>query len=119
PIGPHPGPIVIRAARRACMSTIGVAAPRRDSETKVRGTARYAADTRLPDLAHSRLVLSHEAHARIVEIDVSEAVALPGVIAVLTAADLPIVATGKGRMYEPLARSEVVYAGHTVALVVA
>ncbi len=34
--------------------------------------------------------------------------ALPGVVAVLTAADLPIVASGKGRLYEPLAREEVV-----------
>jgi CO/xanthine dehydrogenase Mo-binding subunit len=101
------------------MPTIGIAAPRRDSEAKVRGTARYAADTRLADLAHARLVLSYEAHARIVEIDVSEALALPGVIAVLTAAELPIVATGKGRMYEPLAEREVVYAGQPVALVVA
>jgi CO/xanthine dehydrogenase Mo-binding subunit len=101
------------------MPTIGVAAPRRDSEAKVRGAARYAADTRLPDLTHARLVLSHEAHARIVDIDVSEALTLAGVIAVLTAADLPIVATGKGRMYEPLAKSEVVYAGQPVALVVA
>jgi CO/xanthine dehydrogenase Mo-binding subunit len=44
---------------------------------------------------------------------------LPGVVAVLTAADLPIVATGTGRLYEPLAREEVVYAGQPVALVVA
>jgi CO/xanthine dehydrogenase Mo-binding subunit len=101
------------------MATIGVAAPRRDSEAKVRGTARYAADARLPELAHARLVLSHEAHGRIVEIDGSAAVAVPGVIAVLTASDLPIVGAGKGRSYEPLAKTEVVYAGQPVALVVA
>jgi CO/xanthine dehydrogenase Mo-binding subunit len=101
------------------MSTIGVAAPRRDSEGKVRGATRYAADTRLADLTHARLVLSHEAHARIVEIDASEALTLPGVIAVLIAADLPIAAAGKGRTYEPLAKSEVVYAGQPVAMVVA
>ena len=40
-------------------------------------------------------------------------------VAVLTAADLPIVGSGKGRLYEPLAREEVVYAGQPVALVVA
>ena len=45
--------------------------------------------------------------------------AVPGVVAVLTAAALPIVATGKGRPYEPLAREEVVYAGQPVAIVVA
>jgi len=45
--------------------------------------------------------------------------ALPGVVAVLTADDLPIVGSGPGRLYEPLAREEVVYAGQPVALVVA
>ena len=43
----------------------------------------------------------------------------PGVVAVLTAHDLPIKASGTGRMYEPLAKTEVVYAGQPVALVVA
>jgi CO/xanthine dehydrogenase Mo-binding subunit len=55
----------------------------------------------------------------IAAVDADDARALPGVVAVLTAADLPIVATGKGRLYEPLAREEVVYAGQPVALVVA
>ena len=45
--------------------------------------------------------------------------AVPGVVAVLTADDLPIRATGKGRLFEPLAREEVVYAGQPVALVIA
>jgi CO/xanthine dehydrogenase Mo-binding subunit len=101
------------------MSAIGVATPRRDSEAKVRGATRYAADTRLPGLTHARLVLSHEAHARILQIDVQEALALQGVIAVLTANDLNLVATGKGRTFEPLAKTEVVYAGQPVAIVVA
>ena len=43
----------------------------------------------------------------------------PGVVAVLTAHDLPIKASGTGRMYEPLAKTEVLYAGQPVALVVA
>jgi CO/xanthine dehydrogenase Mo-binding subunit len=55
----------------------------------------------------------------IAAIDADDARLLPGVVAVLTAADLPIVAAGKGRLYEPLAREEVVYAGQPVALVVA
>ena len=101
------------------MSVIGVATPRLDSEPKVRGTTRYAADIPLPGLLHARLVLAHEAHANITAIQTEAALALPGVVAVLTAADLPIVASGQGRMYEPLAREEVVYAGQPVALVVA
>ena len=52
-------------------------------------------------------------------IDAEAARQVPGVVAVLTAADTGIVATGKGRMYEPLAREEVVYAGQPVAIVVA
>jgi CO/xanthine dehydrogenase Mo-binding subunit len=47
------------------------------------------------------------------------ALALAGVVAVLTAGDVPIVASGKGRLYEPLAREEVIYSGQPVAIVVA
>lgn len=101
------------------MAAIGISAPRRDSEPKVRGTTQFAGDTPVPGLLHARLVLAHEAHAKISEIRSEAALALEGVAAVLTAADLPIVATGKGRLYEPLAREEVVYAGQPVALVVA
>jgi CO/xanthine dehydrogenase Mo-binding subunit len=101
------------------VATIGVSAPRRDSEAKVRGTTQFAGDTPVPGLLHARLVLSHEAHAMISAVDADEARALPGVVAVLTAGDLPIIASGKGRLYEPLAREEVVYAGQPVALVVA
>ncbi len=85
----------------------------------MRGTTRFAADGPIVGLAHARLVLAHEAHARIVSIDTEAARRLDGVVAVLTAADLPIVATGAGRIHEPLAREEVVYAGQPVALVVA
>jgi CO/xanthine dehydrogenase Mo-binding subunit len=63
--------------------------------------------------------MSHEAHAKVASISVEDALAMPGVIAVLTAADLPLATSGPGRLYEPLAREEVVYAGQPVALVVA
>ena len=86
------------------MASIGVSAPRRDSEPKVRGTTQVAGDPAMPGLLHARLVLAHEAHAMIAGIDAGQASALPGVVAVLTAADLPIAAAGKGRLYEPLAR---------------
>src|SRR5205823_816196 len=65
------------------------------------------------------LVLSHEAHASIARILADPALDVPGVVAVLTAADLPIPGGGAGRLFEPLARDEVVYAGQPVALVVA
>jgi len=101
------------------VAAIGVSSPRRDSEPKVRGATQFAGDTALPGLLHARLVLAHEAHAAVVAITADDALNLPGVVAVLTAADLPIVAAGKGRQFEPLAREEVVYAGQPVAIVVA
>ncbi|HZU60669.1 MAG TPA: xanthine dehydrogenase family protein molybdopterin-binding subunit, partial [Solirubrobacteraceae bacterium] len=101
------------------MAAIGVSTPRRDSEAKVRGATRFAADAPVAGLLHARLVLSHEAHASITQVRTDRARALSGVVAVLTAADLPIVCAGAGRVYEPLAREEVVYAGQPLALVVA
>ncbi|MFZ0091586.1 MAG: xanthine dehydrogenase family protein molybdopterin-binding subunit [Solirubrobacteraceae bacterium] len=101
------------------MAAIGVSAPRRDSEPKVRGATRFAGDGDRSGLLHARLVLAHEAHAMITSVSADAATALSGVVAVLTAADLPIVTSGRGRMHQPLARDEVVYAGQPVAIVVA
>ena len=98
---------------------IGVSRPRVDAPEKVVGGTRYAGDDRVVGLLHARPVLSTEAHAAIVSIDGHEALALPGVVAVLTAADLPTVGEGTGRSQEPLVRSEIVFAGQPVALVVA
>lgn len=97
---------------------IGVARRRRDGEDKVRGRTRYVADLPVGGLLHARPVLAAEAHARLLGIDVSEALAVPGVAAVLRAEDLPL-AGGSGRVAEPLARSEIVWSGQPVALVVA
>jgi CO/xanthine dehydrogenase Mo-binding subunit len=101
------------------MAAVGVSSPRRDSGPKVRGVTRFAADASIPGLLHARLVLSHEAHGMITAIQTEAAMAIPGVVAVLTAKDLPLASSGRGRLYEPLAREEVVYAGQPVALVVA
>ncbi len=99
---------------------IGRARPRTDSEPRVRGTLRYAADEPAPPgMLHARLVLSVYAHARIEGVDASAALAVPGVIAVLTADDLPVRGTTDMRMFHPLASGEVVFAGQPVAVVVA
>jgi CO/xanthine dehydrogenase Mo-binding subunit len=100
-------------------SAIGVRRRRLDGEAKVRGATRYAADLPLPGLLHARLVQSPETHARILGVDAAAALELPGVVAVLTARDLPIAAGASGRAAEPLARDEVVFAGQPVALVLA
>ena len=99
-------------------SSVGVARPRPDAPAKVRGTTRYAADRTPRGLLYARLVLSQRAHAKILGIDTAAALATPGVVAVLTAADLPIRAKGADRLVRPLARGEVVFAGEPVALVV-
>ncbi len=97
---------------------IGVSRPRIDSSEKVVGETRYAADDAFVGLLHARLVLSTEAHALIEGIEKDDALAIAGVVAVLTAADLPTT-PGSGRTNEPLARAEVVFSGQPVALVVA
>src|SRR5437764_6538683 len=100
-------------------SAIGVPTPRRDSEPKVRGTTKYAGDLAVPGLLRARLLLSHDAHALIRSIDTSAARAAPGVVSVLTARELPLVASGPARAREPLAREEIVYAGQPIAIVIA
>ncbi|HEY7619608.1 MAG TPA: xanthine dehydrogenase family protein molybdopterin-binding subunit [Solirubrobacteraceae bacterium] len=100
-------------------SAIGVSRRRLDGEGKVRGTTRFAADLPVAGLLHARLVLAAEAHGRIARIDTDGALGVPGVVAVLTADDLPIVPGTAGRSGQPLAREEVVYSGQPVAMVVA
>src|SRR5207249_11767765 len=56
---------------------------------KVTGRAIYADDIVLPRMLHAKLLRSIHAHARIVSIDASTALALPGVHDVITGADLP------------------------------
>ena len=100
-------------------SAIGRSIPRIDGRPKVTGQVRFAADIDRRGLLHARPVLALPAHAFIDRIDRVAALAVPGVVAILTAADLPIVATGNERMHEPLARHEILWAGQPVALVVA
>ena len=66
---------------------IGKRMPRVDSRAKVMGKARYTADLKLPGMLVGKILRSPHAHARIVRIDTSKALALPGVKAVVTGAD--------------------------------
>ncbi|GAB4429133.1 MAG: xanthine dehydrogenase family protein molybdopterin-binding subunit [Chloroflexi bacterium OHK40] len=91
-----------------------------DGLDRVSGRTRYAGDVRLPGMLYGKLVLSPYAHAAILGIDSAAARALPGVVAVLTAADLPT--SGKvasSRQTTTLAAGEVRYRGEPVALVLA
>jgi CO/xanthine dehydrogenase Mo-binding subunit len=66
---------------------IGKRMPRVDSRAKVMGKARYTADLKLPGMLVGKILRSPHAHAKIVNIDTSKALALPGVKAVVTGAD--------------------------------
>lgn len=100
-------------------SAIGRSIPRVDGRPKVTGDAHFAADIGVRGLLHARPVLALPAHALIERIDATEALAIPGVVAVLTAADLPTVLEGTDRIHQPLARREILWAGQPVAIVVA
>jgi CO/xanthine dehydrogenase Mo-binding subunit len=99
---------------------VGQSVPRVDAQEKLTGRAVFAADHDLRGLLHGRLVLSPHAHARIRRIPVDVAAAAPGVVAVLTAAELPFgeeTPNARGRCL--LARGEARFPGEPVAAVLA
>ena len=111
-------------------SVVGTRPPRHDGFDKVTGAARFGADINLPGMLHGKILRSPHAHARIRSIDTSKAEALPGVMAVATAQDFPIVqarpidyenAQSNPRIIAEniLADRKVLYKGHAVAAVAA
>ncbi len=107
---------------------VGTSPAHHDFLDKVKGSLHYAADWQLPGMLHGRIIRSPVPSARITAIDVSAARALPGVAAVLTAADVPsnaIVEMASGGLAElevtmpVLAADRVRYAGEPVAVVAA
>lgn len=90
---------------------------RQEGAEKVTGATRFTADLELPGMLHVQLVLAHSASARIRAIDARAARGVPGVIDVVTGADLPeLNSAGPNR---PLTRDRVFYVGQPVAAVVA
>jgi CO/xanthine dehydrogenase Mo-binding subunit len=101
-------------------SLIGLSIPRIDGGEKLTGRAQFADDPRIRGAVHARLFLSPYAHARIRRLSTRGAKSVPGVIAVLTADDLPFgeeAPAVRGRCL--LARGEVRFSGEPVAVVVA
>jgi len=99
---------------------IGLSIPRFDAPEKVTGRTQYVGDVMPAGLLQARLLRSPYAHARIKRIDVSRARALPGVRAVLTAADIPqLKPSPKTRAHALMAIDRVVFAGQPVAAVAA
>ena len=100
---------------------IGGYVPMIDGPEKVSGRAKYTADIVAPGQLAGRIYRSPYSHGEIVAVDVSEALKLPGVKAIVTGADcdkgfgvLPI-----ARTEYPLARDKVRYRGEPVAAVAA
>ena len=99
---------------------VGQRARRIDSPPKLTGAEQFTADLRIPGLLRARIVGSEYAHARITGVDASAALEVPGVKAVLTAADLPVQIGEDGRpVAQLLAGDEALHIGHPIALVLA
>jgi CO/xanthine dehydrogenase Mo-binding subunit len=109
------------APRRLELGRVGEVVPRPDATPKTTGRFEYASDLRRAGMLWGRTVRSPHAHARIGAIDVSRALAMPGVHAVLTHEDVP----GKKHYglevadQPVLAIDRVRYFGEPVALVAA
>ncbi|MFD2052852.1 xanthine dehydrogenase family protein molybdopterin-binding subunit [Mesorhizobium calcicola] len=104
-------------------ASVGTRPIRPDGVDKVTGRARYGADFNMAGQLVGRILRSPHAHATIRRIDTSKAEKLPGVKAVITAADLPDLTDGDAAMYDILdncmARTKALYDGHAVAAVAA
>jgi carbon-monoxide dehydrogenase large subunit len=108
---------------------IGTAHVKLGGDRLVMGAGEFVADVRVPGMLEAAVLRSRHAHARLVSIDVKRALELPGVHAVLTAADVPAraiipnripVPAGTERYLQPaIARDVVRYVGEPVALVIA
>ena len=111
--------------------TVGKRAERQDAYDKVTGKARYGADVNLPGLLHGKIVRSPHSHARILSIDSKKAMDIPGVHAVITGYDLPVLPGKVSEMPEGamvnmgfwgqnvLAREKALYKGHAIAAIAA
>ena len=74
---------------------IGTRPDRPDGLDKVTGRARFGADFSMPGMLHGAILRSPHAHAKILKIDATKALALRGVKAVVTRADFPTGLTGE------------------------
>ncbi|HEX4552885.1 MAG TPA: xanthine dehydrogenase family protein molybdopterin-binding subunit, partial [Xanthobacteraceae bacterium] len=109
---------------------IGTATSRVDGRAKVTGAAKYAAEFNTPGLAHASLVTSPITKGRIARIDAAEALAVAGVVDVLTHRNRPRmastdsaykdeVAPEEGSPYRPFYDERIRFSGQPVALVIA
>src|SRR4051812_15075742 len=110
-----------QTVRKLQVGKVGELVARIDAPPKVRGEFAYASDLIVPGMLWGHTLRSPHAHARIASIDISQAVSMPGVHAVLTHHDVPGQKTyGLEFPDQPvLAIDRVLYYGEPVALVAA
>src|SRR2546428_865646 len=72
------------------MKVVGKPFRKVDARAKCTGQTKFADDIFLPRMLYCKILRSHEPHALIKSIDTSKALALPGVLAIITGRDLPI-----------------------------
>jgi carbon-monoxide dehydrogenase large subunit len=110
------------------MRTVGTSIQRVEDNRVLTGRGRYVDDVSLPGMVHAAFLRSPHPHARITGIDVSAAAAMPGVVAILTGADMQRLSNPmfiqmlpgyKTPHFLPLATDKVRFVGDPVALIVA
>ncbi len=112
------------------MPVIGVSLPRKEDPRLLRGQGRFGSDIRRPGQLWARVARSPAAHGALRAVRTRAAAAAPGVVAVVTAADLPgpvripvrlpVQGIDLDRYLQPVLAGEVVrYVGEPVAVVVA
>ena len=103
-------------------AVVGHGVPRYDAPDKVTGRARYTADFRLPGMLFGKILGSPVAHGILRRVNAARARAVPGVVAVITGADVPDGWYGVSPAREDeqiLARDRVRYVGDEIAAVAA
>jgi len=98
---------------------IGKRIPKLDAPEKATGLARYIEDIKLPRMLYGKILFADRPHARIVSIDTSEAKAMRGVRAVITAEDIELVPFGFGQDNTALKKDKVTCIRDEVAAVAA
>jgi CO/xanthine dehydrogenase Mo-binding subunit len=82
--------------------SIGQSVPRIDAREKVTGKALYSGDLLRPEMLHLKTLFAGRPHARVISIDTSAAKAVPGVVAVYTAKDVPVNEYGLQKKDQPV-----------------
>jgi aerobic carbon-monoxide dehydrogenase large subunit len=112
------------------VTEVGRARLRKEDAHLITGRSRYTDNITLPGMLHLAMVRSPFAHARITSVDVSAAKSSPGVVAILTGADVadiqgslpnawPITPDQKAPAHPAIAVDEVAFAGEVVACIIA